>query len=174
MALRCENCGARIDASSTRCSFCFEAQGQRAADAAPTRALALAGVARTRGEFGFASRGLALCLAIAVLLYAVGWRFENVRFLLATKAVAVWGGALPAWVFCAAVGWRARWGAWLVGLAIGVVTLVAHTALCFVLRGRVNDDVVGIAAAFSGAQVLGWALGRAFHEAVRRSRAKAL
>ena len=111
---------------------------------------------------------------VAALLYAAGWLLEDTRYWLAEEAVAVWGVALPAWLFLVALSWRARWGGWLTGFAVAIPVLALHLGIMWLIEGRLNDDDVGISAMFAGAALAGWLLGRLVHYVVRRARARAV
>ncbi|MGD8759993.1 MAG: zinc ribbon domain-containing protein [Anaerolineales bacterium] len=175
----CPHCAAPLVPGSRQCSYC----GTWMAESTDTSsAEGSAQVNRTfswrlppgAGEFGI--RGwapIAVGLAGATLLYALGWKFEDIRYWLDLKAALIWAGALPAWLLLVAFLWRPKRLGWPAGLAFAVTIFLLHLAIMFALRRRLNDDQVGIAALYAGAALAGWLLGRASHYLARRSRAGA-
>ncbi len=158
----CPNCGVSVPAGSRRCPYCGTWF-----DASPSTA----GPDPDAGEFGLRGKGpLVVGGAGALLLYGLGWLFEDTRFWLADAAVAVWAVALPLWLLLLAFGWRLGRGAWLGGIVFSAVLFAVHLAVTWALAGRLQDDYVGIAALFAGAALGGWMLGRLLHQAVRRIR----
>ncbi len=120
------------------------------------------------GEFGIGGgKILALVAGGSLLLYAVGWLLEDTRYFLDTWAVLIWAGVLPLWLLALAAIWRTSGPAWLVGLAIALPILGLHTLIPTIIRGRFNDDYLGIGAIFAGAVLTGWLLGRWLHLGLR-------
>jgi hypothetical protein len=175
----CPRCGATFAPGSRQCSYC----GTWMAESTDTPSAE--GSAQSKrtftwrlppgaGEFGI--RGwvpIAVGLAGAALLYALGWQFEDIRYWLDAKAALIWASALPAWLLLAAFLWRPKRLGWVAGLAIAAPIFLLHLAVMYALRRRLNDDQVGIAALYAGAALVGWLLGRALHYLARRSRAGA-
>ena len=155
----CPQCGASVPRRASQCPYCgahFEHALE--ADAAPP------------ADFGWGGWApLAIGAVGAVALYAAGWAHEDTRYWLASEAVALWVGGVPAWLFAIALGWRASWGTWLPGLAAAGVFFVAHLAGIWIVEGRLQDDSVGIAAMVAGAALGGWLLGRGLHALIRRA-----
>ena len=111
-------------------------------------------------------------MAAALALYAFGWSLEDPKYFLRTQAVVAWSGAVPLVLAITAFGWRARWGAMMLGGVVALAIAITHVGVYASLRNfRVNDDAVGIAAVFAGAALAGWLAGRGMHEWVRRGRA---
>ena len=171
---RCPECGGSVAPGERRCSYCgvwleVAATPDRAGEVVRSSI-----PAREAGEFGLVgSAPLLVGIAVAALLYIVGWLLEDTRYWLAEEAVALWGVALPAWLFLVALVWRPQWGGWLAGLALAVPMLALHLGIMWLIEGRLNDDDVGMSALFSGAALAGWLLGRLVHAVVRRARARA-
>ena len=173
----CPRCGAPLAPGSLQCSYCGTWMAESTDKPGAERSAQAKRASSWRlppatGEFGI--RGwapIAVGLAGAALLYALGWKFEDTRYWLDVKAALIWAGALPAWLLLAAFLWRPKRNGCVVGLAIAVPIFLLHLGIMFALRHRLNDDQVGIAALYAGAALVGWLLGRALHYLVRRSRA---
>ncbi len=149
---RCAYCGAWLKQASS---------GENAAPPAPP-------------DFGLRGPAL-LCVGAVggVLLYALGWFFEDTRYWLDARAVAVWTLALPLWTCGIAFFRRGGRGGQLLGLGLGVALFSVHAVLMGLVAGRFTDDYAGISAALGGAAAAGWWLGRLLHAAARRWRAGA-
>jgi hypothetical protein len=161
---RCEHCGAwfeeRSDASAA----------SEKAPASPLKSI-FAPLPPEAGEFGLAgSLPLAAGIGLAVVIYALGWLLEDTRFWLAPRAVAMWGALLPIWLGLVAFVWRTRHAAWSAGPAIALAIFAIHLGIVWILRRRINDDLLGIAAVFAGLAFTGWLLGRVFRALLRRRR----
>ena len=164
----CPNCGAPAMDAGSQCVYCNAKlpKPHAAATTAPKTEF-------EAGDFGLRSNIVFVVAVIgAAILYALGWIFEDTRYWLDDRAIAVWAGALPLWLCILAFIWRPRWGEWLAGFAIAVPVFIVHLAIMWLNRGMLNDDYIGIAAAFASASLGGWILGRLLHTAVRRSRNK--
>ena len=174
---KCPECGGSLAEGVRRCAYCgvwldVGAEPAAAVAEGPTHAVARVGHA---WDFGLGGRlPLLVGAVVAALLYAAGWLLEDTRYWLAEEAAAVWGVALPAWLFLVALSWRARWGGWLTGFAVAIPVLALHLGIMWLIEGRLNDDDVGISAMFAGAALAGWLLGRLVHYVVRRARARAV
>ena len=152
----CPNCGASVRRGAAQCPYCgtwFEGRAGAEAEAVP----------EARPTPGW---WIALGLAGAAALYALGWRFEDTRYWLDARAVAVWAGALPLWLAVVAGGWRGR-KAVLAGVALAVSVFAVHLAATWFVAGRLQDDYVGIAAAYGAAALAGWLLGRLVRKLIR-------
>lgn len=159
----CSQCGASVPRRAASCPYC--GTHFHAAAGAETGA--------PSADFGWGGWApLAVGAVGTVALYAAGWEREDVSYWLDAEAVALWVGAVPAWLFAVALGWRASWGAWLPGLVVAVLLFLAHLAGFWLLAGRVQDDYVGIAAMVAGAAFGGWLLGRGVHALLRRAWAR--
>lgn len=113
---------------------------------------------------------LAAGFAVACVLYAVGWFLEDTDHWLAPGAVALWGAVLPIWLGVVAFMWRTRRAAWLVGLGIALIMLAIHLGIVWLIRQRINDDMLGIAGIYSALALVGWLAGRSLHIFLRRRR----
>ena len=175
----CPECGAPLAPGADRCEYCGS-WIERSKETPPAEFHAPAVDAakpgkpkpdRDAGDFGFRSRTFFLtCAAIALVIYAIGWVFEDTQYWLDDRAIAVWAGILPFWLCIAAFFWRPRWGGWLAGFLFAIPIFAVHTAIPCAIRGRIQDDYVGIAAMFAGAVLGGWLLGRIFHSIVHWAR----
>ena len=174
----CPGCGGPVAKSTSRCERCgawFEeehgsdmAGGTKAASALKSFFQRLPPDA---GEFGLGGMlPLAAGFAMACVLYAVGWFMEDTDYWLAPGAVALWGAVLPIWLGMVASLWRTQRAAWPVGLGIALIMLAIHLGIVWLIRQRINDDMLGIAAMYSALALVGWLLGRLGHLAMRRQR----
>ena len=157
-SLECPECGAPLARADAACAYCGR-PGARSAEpeAAPS------------GRFGRRGRGyLTFGLTLMVGLYALGWAFEDLRYWLDERAMAVWTGALPFAAFVWTAGWDPRWGAVWLGLGAAAALFAVHLGLCVGLRGAFQDDLAGIAALIAGAFLGGLGL----HRALEASRSR--
>jgi hypothetical protein len=123
------------------------------------------------GEFGLSGHlPLFLGLTLAAVIYALGWILEDREYWLAPGAVALWAAALPIWLGLVSLTWKTSRTVWPVGLAIALTTLGIHLGTMWLIRGRINDDMFGIAAIYAALALAGWLLGRLLHFALRRRR----
>ena len=119
-------------------------------------------------EFGLKSAKLSIVASVgALIFYLVGWLFEDTQYFLATEAMIFWVGILPLWLLIFALIWQTRQQVWWIGLGISIVILLLHTGIPSLIRGRFNDDYLGIAAMFAGVALVGWLLGRWLHWGIR-------
>ena len=179
MALRsrtCPECGASVPRRTEQCPYCgtwFEAAAKNMSSAAPVEIVPAPSLHPEAGAFGVQSRGFLVGgLCGALVLYLIGWFFEDPEYWLADAAIWMWAVAEPAWLFLIALGLQTRRGVILSGVAFAVVQFAVHLAVIGVIAGRVQDDYVGIAAMFAGAALGGWLLGRMLHRIIRPSRAQ--
>jgi hypothetical protein len=126
------------------------------------------------GEFGLSGQlPLALALVGGLGIYLTGWLFEDLTYWLEDEAVFLWVVILPLWLLLTAVFWQTDRRGWTVGLVLALPIFVAHVFVIWLIRGRLNDDHVGIAAMVAGAALLGWIFGRVLHHAIRWRRVNA-
>ncbi len=166
----CPNCNAPLPQHPVLCEYCGTYFEDSINAAHSPNNSADTGVSE---DFGIANSKLLFVTVIgAAILYGWGWRLEDLEFLLSEGAVILWGGILPLWLAASAFIWKAQWGQWLPGFAISIPIFLFHILIIWMIDGRVNDDVVGISAAFSAASLLGWVIGRLFHNYIRKARYK--
>lgn len=129
-----------------------------------------------KADFGFRNANIiTFAMIVAALIYAYGWKLEDQLYWLAAEAVIVWAGILPLWLAVVAFSWKALWGQWLPGFAVGTAIFLTHMLRMFLIRGSfINDNGVGISAIFGGAALGGWIIGRVIHLYIRNTRAKSL
>ncbi|MCB0033848.1 MAG: hypothetical protein KDE51_07510 [Anaerolineales bacterium] len=128
-----------------------------------------------KGEFGIqASWFLPVTAVVALLIYLIGWGYEDTEYWLSTASIVIWGVLLPLWLLLMALIWRPKWGEWLLGLAFAVPVFVFHVLAASIIDGRLNDDLVGIGAMYAGAALAGWLIGRGLHLVIKRSRAQGM
>lgn len=160
-AQRCEHCGAWFGTTGEARAIKLSASFQRFFSPLPTDA----------GEFGVSGLlPLLLGLTLATALYALGWILEDREYWLAPGAVALWAAALPVWLGLVSLTWKTTRTVWPVGLAIALVLLGIHLGIMWLIRGRINDDMLGIAAIYAALGLSGWLLGRLAHFTLRRRR----
>ncbi len=160
-AQRCEHCGAWFDTSGKAGSSKLASSTQRLFSPLPSEA----------GEFGLSGHlPLLVGLMLAAVMYAIGWILEDREYWLAPGAVAIWAAALPIWLGLVSLTWKTNRTAWPIGLAIALITLGIHLGIMWLIRGRINDDMLGIAATFAALALAGWLLGRLLHFVLRRHR----
>lgn len=172
---QCPGCGAPVPEGARRCAYCGSWYETLAKHVPVQRLLHTIAPRLTPGAGEFGLRGKVVLVAGALgaaILYASGWLFENTYYWLEDEAVAIWTGALPAWLCLVALAWRTRGRAWPTGFGFGVPVFAVHLGAMALIRGRVLDDYVGIAAVFAAAALGGWLLGRALHAMVRRARVR--
>ncbi len=174
----CPGCGGPVPVSASRCEHCGAwLEENSRVSAASEKALApplksfFEPLPPDAGEFGLTGTiPLAAGIALAGVIYTLGWLLEDTSYWLAPGAVVVWGALLPIWLGLVALVWRTRRAAWSTGLAIAPSILAIHLGIVWILRRRINDDLLGIAAVFAGLGFAGWLLGRVLHAMLRRSR----
>jgi hypothetical protein len=174
----CPGCGGPVAASTTRCEHCgawLEDRSEaRIGKPASSLKRFFAPLPVDAGEFGMTgSLPLAVGLAVAAVLYALGWALEDTQYWLAPGAVAIWAAALPIMLGLTALLWRTRLTAWFLGLGIALAILALHLAIIWLIRARINDDMFGIASIYATTAFVGWLLGRTAHFALRRRRMRA-
>ncbi len=168
-AVQCAYCGASVASEAKTCAYC----GVWLTPLPDTKGAPATGNPFD-GEFGIqGSKPLWVAALGTAVLYATGWLFEDTRYWLATEAVVIWAAAIPVWLCLVAIIWQARRSAWLWGFVIAVPLFLIHLTVMWSLRGHINDDLVGIAALFSGAALAGWLIGCLVHQLARNARAKA-
>ena len=166
--LTCPNCGAPLEPGAERCAYCGTPFPAGRGSVAPTRR-----PPRTGADFGLTTPWLfRLGILVAAGLYALGWFWEDTRYWLDGRAMAVWLGLLPLWWGGIAFLRRSsRPLAWL-ALPLAALLFALHLGIIAWIRGgHLWDDHVGIAAMVAAASAGGWLLGRFGHAAVRRWRA---
>jgi hypothetical protein len=176
---RCPACGAPVPESAPRCEHCgawFEPSHEmgfaRSSGVSILRAI-FPKLHPGAGEFGFRGRGvLALGMVFSFVLYGLGWLLEDTQYWLAPGSIAVWGAVLPIWLGLVALFWRTPRSAWPVGFTSAVVLFAAHLVIVWLIRNRINDDLVGIAAIYAGIALAGWLLGRWLRALLRRRRVR--
>ena len=169
----CPGCGGPVPVSARRCTHCgawFEENSPSTRSASRFRSL-FAGLPVDAGEFGIqGSLPLILGLVLAGMIYATGWLLEDTLYWLAPGAVALWGALLPIWLAVVALTWRTRLAVWPIGLGIALGIMAFHLGIVWMLRQRINDDLLGIAAIYAALALAGWLLGRLLHLTLRRRR----
>jgi predicted nucleic acid-binding Zn ribbon protein len=176
---RCPACGAPVPESAQRCEHCgawfepsLKKEGTRSPGVSILRAI-FPKLPADAGEFGFRGRwSLALGMGLAFVLYILGWLLEDTQYWLAPGSIAVWGAVLPIWLALTAFVWRTPRPAWLVGLAAAAALFATHLAIVWLLRSRINDDLIGIASIYAGLAFAGWLLGRWLRALLRRQRVR--
>ncbi len=174
---RCPACGAPVPASAPRCEHCgawfqptHEKGITRSSGASILRAI-FPKLHPGAGEFGLQGRFVpAAGLALALVLYALGWFLEDTEYWLSPASIAVWGAVLPIWLGLVAFFWRTPRHVWASGLIVAAACFAAHLTIVWLIRGRVNDDLVGIAAIYAGLALTGWLMGRWLRALLRRRR----
>ncbi len=152
-ALECDNCGASLRRDAVHCVYCGSSVVPRAASQ-------IGRPANDKDQFGFSGwlYHLSTLGAIAAL-YALGWLLEDTRYWLNTRAFIVWTGAIPAVMFLFALLRRSEVVPILLGLGISLALTVSHCVVMVLIRGNLNDDMLGIAAIIGGSAMLGWIAG---------------
>jgi hypothetical protein len=124
-------------------------------------------------DFGVKGSGYILaCFVGAIIIYIIGWFFEDTVYWLDTTAVVIWAGVLPLWMLAFSYTWRTSKGQWYPGLLFSILLFLIHLSIMWVIDRYIYDDSVGISAEFAGAALGGWILGRLLHIAAQRVRAK--
>jgi hypothetical protein len=109
-------------------------------------------------------------LTLAAAIYSLGWVLEDREYWLAPGAVALWAAVLPIWLGLIALTWRSRRRAWPIGLGVALAILAVHLGIMWLISGRINDDLFGIAAIYATLALAGWLLGRFLHFTLRKRR----
>ncbi len=171
-ARECENCGAALEKNRQQCAYCgtWYENGGRAifARSRPKKIASIANLPQGVGEFGVSSNWLFVAGAvIALMLYILGWFFEDTQYWLNETAMLIWAGIMPLWLFGIALLWQAsRKIAWY-GLGISLVVFLGHILMIWIIRGNLWDDHVGIAGMVASTSLVGWLLGRLAHRMIR-------
>ena len=183
-SLECPECGAPVAADATQCEYCNSFLGRSKASPAergatrdpspPTKPTwNWPRLAPGEGEFGFWGWWPATVAAGgAAVLYGAGWFLEDTTYWLDDRAITVWAVLLPLWLCAWAAAWRAPRRGWLPGFLIAATMFAFHMAIPWLLRNRLNDDLVGIGAAFAAGALAGWLVGRIIHFCLRWGRAR--
>lgn len=168
----CPGCGGPVAKSTSRCERCgtwFEEEHGSDVAAGTKTASVLKSFFRRlpadAGEFGLGSMlPLAAGIAVACVLYAVGWFLEDTDYWLAPGAV------LPIWLGVVAFMWPTPRAAWPVGPGIALIMLAVHLGIVWLIRHRINDDLLGIASVYASLALAAWLVGRSLHLFLRRRR----
>ncbi len=174
--LECPNCGAPLENNSLHCVYCgtrFERSEKLVPrKKRPRQIQSVFNQPPGVREFGVSSNALIKIGAIiSFVLYLFGWFFEDTDYWLDEKAMIIWVGILPLWLFGVAFFWRTIRKVAFLGLVFSVVEFIVHISVILVIRGNLWDDHVGIAAMVAGASLIGWLLGRLTHGIIRSRRA---
>ena len=169
----CPQCGAAVKENATQCEYCgtwlrqvdtAKSQKSKGGESFYLPLKLPAGV----GEFGTTNRVLKTgSLVLALGLYVVGWFLEDTQYWLDERAMLIWVGILPLWLFGVALMWRSNRMVLGVGLLLALGEFIAHVAVIFTIRGSLWDDHIGIASLVAGTSLAGWLLGRVLHAVLR-------
>ncbi len=166
MTLKCQSCNAPLVRNSYDCEYCgtysvFSGEELEKFDNL------------SQPDFGVSnSKYLIVTVFGAAILYALGWRFENLEYLLDGRSVLIWGSGIPLWLAISAFFWKTNWGEYLPGISISLPIFLFHMLIIWLVKGNLNDDAVGISAAFGAGSLFGWVIGRLFHKYIRKNRLK--
>lgn len=168
----CENCGASLEKNSLQCPYCGTwYEGNKRGISVPDRQnknISLLTLPKGVGEFGISKKQFIITgITIALILYVLGWFFEDLQYWLNETAMLIWVGILPVWVFSIALLCRVKWEITLYALGISLAIFLIHMGVIWAIRGSLWDDHVGIAALVGSSWFAGWLLGRLAHRMIR-------
>ncbi|MBT3668754.1 MAG: hypothetical protein HON98_02710 [Chloroflexi bacterium] len=163
----CNSCNAPLPKYSTLCEYCGMYSSFSPEELEKIGAI-------SQPDFGISnSKYLIITVLGAAIIYALGWRFEDLDYLLDERSVVIWGSGLPLWLAISAFFWKTNWGEYLPGISISLPIFLFHMLIIWLIKGNINDDGVGISAAFGAGALFGWVAGRLFHKYIRKIRKQA-
>ena len=168
----CEKCGAPLEIDASQCTYCGAWYEDNKREISPhyrqNIIVSILNLPQGIGEFGISSnRFFVSGLTITLVLYVLGWFFEDPQYWLNEKAILIWVGIIPMWLFSVALLWHAYRKVVLYALVISLVVFLVHMIVIWIIRGSLWDDHVGIAALVAGSWLAGWILGRLVHGIIR-------
>ena len=160
----CDNCGASLKLDATLCAYC----GSTLLSAGHTASNSAGNGGRS---FGF-SGPIYYFVILSVLagIYGMGWVFEDPRYWLDTRAYIIWCGVVPFWMLSGALFRNSITTPILLGVGISLGLVICHLIIMTLLRGSINDDMVGMAAMVGGSALAGWLAGRFIHHRISVAR----
>lgn len=168
----CEKCGAPLEKNKLQCTYCgtwYEGNKSGISGRSrPVEVKSILNLPKGVGEFGISSNlFFVMGVTVTIVLYVLGWFFEDQQFWLNETAMLIWVGIIPIFLFGVALLWRVTRKVMLYGLAISLMVFLMHVFVIWVIRGDLWDDHVGIAAIVAGSSLAGWLLGRLGHGMIR-------
>jgi ribosomal protein L40E len=158
---KCQQCGAPVNQDAESCQYCGTEFYSPEKHQAGKKKKALL------KDFGWKGI-LALNIAGIIIIYTLGWFFEDKQYWLDTTATLIWAVPLPLWIVVMTFYWFRPRGTLITGFIIGIVLFAAHFLLILSYENwHVNDDYIGIAAMFAGIALGAWILGRILHHMAR-------
>lgn len=174
---KCSNCGGLVSPHKEKCGYCgawLRQEGHHEQMSLTPRAInVMTNLPKGVGEFGFSSkRTLAVCFLYVLGLYGLGWKYEDTRYWLDSRAMTIWVGLLPLCLFLLSVSLRGNRFTIIPGIALSVTITFFHLSVVFLVRGSINDDMLGISLIVGGGVIMAWLAGRLVHRIVRYRRVK--
>ncbi len=168
----CEKCGAPLENDTFKCSHCGawyeDNKGAGAAKDSQKKIVSILKLPQGLGEFGLSSsKFFVMTVTITLVLYTLGWFFEDPQYWLNETTMLIWVGMIPIWLFSAALLWRTILNTILYALVASLVVFLMHILVIWAIRGNLWDDHLGIAALVAGSWLAGWLLGRLAHGLIR-------
>ncbi len=169
--LKCQNCGANLTYRADHCGYCgasVRITNDPNNELSGTGKLKLFDLPAGVAEFGI-STGIWLILGILTLvsLYILGWLYEDTRYWLATKAMVIWTGMLPAGLLVFAALLNLKRGQMGLGVLVFILVSLIHLVVMVLIRGNINDDMVGISILIGATSFTAWLVGRFLHLWIR-------
>ena len=168
----CEKCGASLEKNELQCAFCGTwYEGNKRVISArihTNKVVSILNLPQGIGEFGISSnRFFVVGVTITMVLYVLGWFFEDQQYWLNETAMLIWVGIMLMCLFGFSLLWRVARKGMMYGFVISIVIFLMHMLVIWVIRGDLWDDHIGIAAMVAGSSFAGWLLGRLVHEMIR-------
>lgn len=158
---KCQQCGAPVSQDAEVCQYCSTEfySPQKHKTGQKKKSLLK--------DFGWKGIFYPLIAGI-IILYTLGWFYEDKQYWLDTRAILIWAVLLPLWIVSMTFFWFQRKGTIITGVITGVVLLAVHFLLILSYENwNINDDYIGISALFAGIPLAAWMLGRFLHHMAR-------
>ena len=159
--LKCQQCGAPVTGDSEECRYCgtrFYSPDNKKKEKRKKSLLK---------DFGWKGI-LYLNITGIIIIYSLGWFFEDTEYWLDDTAIFIWAVMLPLWIMVMTFFWFRERGAIIIGFIINLAIFVIHYIVILSFeRWHFNDDYLGISAMFAGIAFGAWILGRIFHHLAR-------
>jgi hypothetical protein len=160
-SLKCQQCGAAVTTDSEKCEYCgtvFYSTDEQKKEIKKKTLLK---------DFGW--KGILYLNIIGIIIiYSLGWFYEDKEYWLDDTAIVIWAVILPLWIIVMTFFWFCKRGSIIIGFFLNLAIFGIHLLLIMSYEHRnFNDDYLGIAAMFAGIAFGAWILGRILHHLAR-------
>ena len=171
--LKCQNCGSNLSGQDDNCSYCgariHHSPNPNNKSAASNQGKhGMFSIPVGEAEFGISGGGwLTFGLSFLSCLYGLGWILEDTQYWLDTRAMIIWTGVLPIFIMIFASLLNLPRGQFGFAIILLVLITLIHLGIVALIRGGINDDMIGISMLISSVSFLAWLIGRLIHLWVR-------